>query len=151
MKLPTGATGFGDMVIDPATRRLRELGTICHHAARRTGGRVTSLAGPGATPNFYAATIAYEDDTIAVVRHGLLALLAVARAPGPHDVRLVWVERPGLAETLREVTELRVLTLAELLTDVNRADLSELRPSELEQIAYWKPETVGELLFHWWD
>jgi hypothetical protein len=30
-------------------------------------------------------------------------------------------------------------------------DLSALTAPELEQIAFWKPQTVGELLFNYWD
>jgi hypothetical protein len=28
---------------------------------------------------------------------------------------------------------------------------NELNSAELKQIAYWKPETIGELIFNFWD
>lgn len=28
---------------------------------------------------------------------------------------------------------------------------TELNSAELEQIAYWKPETVGQIIFNYWD
>lgn len=28
---------------------------------------------------------------------------------------------------------------------------NELNSDELEQIAYWKPETIGEIIFNYWD
>ncbi|MBM2622102.1 hypothetical protein JIG36_42025 [Actinoplanes sp. LDG1-06] len=46
---------------------------------------------------------------------------------------------------------LRVLTPAELDTDITRADLTSLGRDELTQVRYWQPATVGELLFNRWD
>ena len=45
---------------------------------------------------------------------------------------------------------MRFLSLSELNQNWNGLD-QELSPEELEQIRYWKPQTVGEIIFHTWD
>lgn len=42
---------------------------------------------------------------------------------------------------------MRFLSLSEL----NHGLCQELGPEELEQIRYWNPQTVGEILFNTWD
>ena len=44
----------------------------------------------------------------------------------------------------------RFLSPAELNQDW-RGLCSELSPEELEQIRYWNPQTVGEIIFNAWD
>ena len=44
----------------------------------------------------------------------------------------------------------RFLSLAELNQDW-RGLCRGLSPEELEQIRYWKPQTVGEIIFNTWD
>jgi hypothetical protein len=45
----------------------------------------------------------------------------------------------------------RLLDVEELSTPLATADTSELTEAELEQVRYWRPSTVGELMFNWWD
>ena len=99
MKLPPGATGFG-ITCHTTEEDLRALATICHHAARRTGGTVTDLIPHGPTPNFHTATIAYPDSTIAVLRHGLLPWLALAKPPPSGQVPRDWIDRVDLADAI---------------------------------------------------
>ncbi|GIG00825.1 hypothetical protein [Catellatospora citrea] len=150
MKLPPGATGFGAYA-HRSEDDLQALAAVCHHAARRTGGTVAELIPLGATPNFHTATITYPDDSIAVLRHGLLSWLALAKPtlPGqaPHD----WLDRTDLAEAIGEVSDLRILTRAELSRPLTDADLADLGAAEIEQVAYWRPTTVGDVLFNLWD
>ena len=44
----------------------------------------------------------------------------------------------------------RFLSLAELNQDWSGL-CGELSPEELEQIRYWNPQTVGEIVFNAWD
>lgn len=44
----------------------------------------------------------------------------------------------------------RFLSLAELNRDWHGL-CGELSPEELEQIRYWNPQTVGEIIFNTWD
>ena len=43
-----------------------------------------------------------------------------------------------------------VLTLSELQQDWHNI-VGELNKAELKQIEYWKPNTVGDIIFNFWD
>ena len=47
---------------------------------------------------------------------------------------------------LNEPLSLRFGSKKSILQNAN-----ELNSAELEQIAYWKPEKVGEVIFNYWD
>ena len=44
----------------------------------------------------------------------------------------------------------RVLTVAELNKPLRQLD-NGLNQAEWEQIAYWKPERIGDIIFNYWD
>jgi hypothetical protein len=123
----------------------------CHSAARRTGGTVAAAWQAAVTPDFDAVLLAYEHERVAVLRHALLNLVAFVEVPGDHvEPPLAFIDRPCLAQILGE-TGFLVLAAAELSQPISPADLSHLTAHEHEQIRCWKPSTVGELLFNYWD
>jgi hypothetical protein len=63
---------------------------------------------------------------------------------------LEFTDRFALAQIL-SAAGYQVLPAAELRQPLTSADLSDLSAHEHEQIRYWKPQTVGELLFNYWD
>lgn len=151
MKLPAGATGF----IRPGQAGdydARYFLAACHDAARRTGGTVTASQKPGGTPNFHAVVIAYEHERVAVLRHALLPLAAFAQVTRDHvTLPPAFIDHPRLARIVGETTGCLVLSAADLRQPPASADLSQLTAAEHEQIRYWEPATVGELLFNYWD
>jgi hypothetical protein len=85
--------------------------------------------------------------TVVVNCHIAVAAICV-EAPNPLEP-LPW---PELSAALWQTCpELTILERAEFLRPVNTADLSDLGYAELDQINYWKPATIGELVFNWWD
>jgi hypothetical protein len=106
---------------------------------------------PGVTPNFHLAALARPGDRLALLGHRHVPLLAVAESSADNSGLVTFVDDPAVREALALPTPFRLLTLDELDTPVSLADLSGLASAELGQIASWKPETVGELLFNYWD
>lgn len=95
--------------------------------------------------------LGYEYERVAVLRHALLNLVAFVELPRDHvEPPLAFIDRLRLAQILSE-TGFQVLTTAELSQPITSADLSGLTAQEHEQVRYWKPATVGELLFNYWD
>ncbi|ONH26252.1 hypothetical protein [Pseudofrankia asymbiotica] len=150
MKLPPAATGFGLQPLNAPTD-LRDFLTVCHRAAQRTGGAMTSTHPAGVTPNFHTVAIDYPGHSVAVLRHATLPLVAFTRPQLTSDTALAFVDEPPLAAAIHETSELEVLAVDQLHLPLARADLTALTSAELSQIAYWKPETVGDLLFNFWD
>lgn len=147
MKLPRGATGFDA----PAHEvDLRAFHTACHHAVRVTGGTVTQITGPGPNRNFHTVEIGMDQQRFAVLRHATVPLAAIA-GPLDDDMTFTFGHHPGLAAAITDVIDVHLLTAGELNTLLSRADVDDLGRGEPAQIAYWRPGTVGELLFNFWD
>lgn len=150
MKLPTGASGVGP-VPDTQSVALKAFSGICYRAAHRTNGSVTSITPAGVTPNFHTAVVTYSRQQIAVLRHSTLPLVALAEPLSTSDVVLNFVDHPTLAAAIADSSDLEVLAADQLHTPLSQADITDLTRDEQRQVEYWKPETVGDLLFNFWD
>lgn len=149
MKLPPGATGF-DAAPDTAVD-LSTFTAVCHYAARAIRGTVSQVIPAGVTPNFHTAEIAQRDLRTSVLGHTTIAAVAFAELLPPDDHALRFTDRPELAAAIQTVSDLQILTTEQLNAPLSTADLSALGAGEHEQITYWRPHTVGELLFNYWD
>jgi len=136
---------------------LRAFRRACHAAARSIGATVVEFRfAEGVTPNFHQALIACRDRTVAVARATDAAVLALAepRALGPaHGVAgsspLSFLDVPALTATLAGLLPgCRVLTPAEL---DGPFDAEAWPHVSSRDIAYWRPATLGEALFNYWD
>ena len=147
MILPRGITGFGGINTNPplfldekAFRRM------CHALARENGGAVTEVDTDTAVRNFYSAKLSRYDQSVFLLQniHYPYAAFAQREASG----RFVLTQQPEWLQ-LPEGS-VRFLSPSELIRDWH--DLcGELSPEELEQIHYWNPQTVGEIVFNTWD
>ncbi|WP_186382326.1 hypothetical protein [Amycolatopsis rhizosphaerae] len=61
---------------------------------------------------------------------------------------LTFVQAPDLVGALADLPGVRVLTEAELDSSFDLAKWPEIVPDD---VTYWKPATVGEALFNYWD
>jgi len=118
---------------------------IVHEAARQAGGRVVDIIEPGVTPNFLAARIeigpapcyvlcSHADDW------------AFAEAIEPPLAPLRFIDCPAIAVALQSLFGLTPLSQVEMQAPFSaRPGLSE------HDLRYWKPRTLGDALFNWWD
>ncbi|MBB5113795.1 hypothetical protein AB0K27_28280 [Micromonospora echinospora] len=149
MKLPPGATGFNPP--PGAQADLKAFTAACHHVARTIDATVTGVTPAGVTPNFHTVDIADAQHHIAVLRHTTLPFIAFARPHTNGDVTVTFVDHPDLAAALTTLTDAQALTAEQLQTPLSQVDLNALSQHEHDQINYWNPTTVGELLFNFWD
>ncbi len=146
MQLPKGITGFwsGDTEPPPFLDE-KAFRQLCHTLARETGGTVTEM-NTAAGGNFYFAGIRRYDDTVFVLQNRHFPYAAFARR-GPSG-RMAFTEQPEWLR-LPEGT-VCFLSPAQLEQDC-RGRCGALGLEEQEQLRYWKPQTVGEILFNTWD
>ncbi|WP_036509510.1 hypothetical protein [Nocardia aobensis] len=135
---------------------LRAFRRACYDAARRTGGTVVEFrVADGVTPNFHQGIIAYGDQQVAVVavRHSTMLAVAEPRTidcadgvteSGP----MVFVDAPELVGALATSPGFTVLTAADLNGPFVATAWPDIERSDIE---YWKPHTLGEALFNYWD
>ncbi|HEY2695256.1 MAG TPA: hypothetical protein VGJ45_07300 [Pseudonocardiaceae bacterium] len=126
----------------------RTFRTRCHDAARRTGGSVSEFRfADGVTPSFDQAVLDYGDRTVAIIRAHDSASYAIAvpRTDKHDSGPLTFLDEPALVAAL---TGARVLTKAELDSPFDPSRWPDVSTAD---VRYWKPTTLGEALFSYWD
>jgi hypothetical protein len=123
---------------------------LCFEAARRVGGDVTQWFDPVVTPNFHAVFVEYRDHrpTVAVLwtSKGDVAL-TVSDEPEAGPVE--FADDAALMTALRALSlDIRVWGKAELEMPFRADDWPDL---DARDVRYWRPQTVGDVLFNWWD
>ena len=147
MMLPKGITGFWSVKTGaPPFLDEREFRRMCHTLARKSDGAVTEIDTNTAARNFYLAGLSRFGQSVFLLQniHYSYAALAQRDASG----RFVLTQRPEWLQPPE--IPVRFLSIAELNQDW-RGLCGELGSEELEQIRYWNPQTVGEIIFNAWD
>ena len=133
----------------PDTRPLLSL----LHELARTNRLVLTATRIEAVRSFRAWTLSHmSGSTLSVVVHRIVPVFALVDAPavdlavGRHVIDRYEAE----LERSCEVGWHR-LGSAEAQVTANSKVTAGLAAAELKEIAYWKPATVGELLFNHWD
>lgn len=143
MRLPRGITGFRH-VSEPPLPTV-EPGALRAALGAASGSRVTLPAPDGIVRSFHQA----------LVPGGLVVLcnqhhpwLAATRAPV--DGEPAFEEPP---DWLRALEGFVVLDRATLESSVGPDDprLADLGPTERDQLRYWRPRRLGDVVFNLWD
>ena len=147
MILPRGITGFwGTDTAPPPHLDEKAFCQMCYSIAMENGGTVTELDTDTYPRNFCSAKLSRYDQSVFVLQnvHYPYAAFAQRDASG----RFVLTQRPEWFQ-LPE-SPVQFLSFDELNQDW-RSLRGELSPEELEQIYYWNPQTVGEIIYNTWD
>ena len=147
MILPRGITGFGSINTDPPLfLDEKAFCRMCHALAQENGGAVTEVDTDTAIRNIYSVKLSRHDQSVFVLQNIHYPYAAFARRDTSGG--FIWISQPEWLQ-LPEGS-VRFLSPSELTRDWH--DLcGELSPEELEQIHYWNPQTVGEIVFNTWD
>lgn len=147
MILPRGITGFWSVNTEPPPfLDAKAFCQLCHALALESGGVVTEVDTDTATRNFYSAKLSRYDQSIFILQNIHYPYIAFAQRDAAS--RFVLISPPDWLQLLDD--PVRVLSPTELNQDW-RGLCGELSPEELEQIRYWNPQTVGEIIFSTWD
>lgn len=147
MILQRGITGFWSVNTEPPPfLDEKAFHRTCHALARKNGGVVTEVVTDTATRNFYSAKLSRYDQSVFVLQNVHYPYVAFAQRDTSGG--LIWISQPEWLQLPED--SVRVLSPNELNQDW-RGLCGELSPEELEQIRYWNPQTVGEIVFNTWD
>lgn len=159
--LPAGSTGFFTGPPFPSTDYRALLGVV-HEVARRAG-REVSTTGLDGSHSYRAWRLAHDyrawrlaDDHEAPLwvlahRHVPLAALVDTDPAAPGASGDGFVDWPPLEPVAIEAVGWRLLRRREATAPPTADALSLLAACEVEEIAYWAPETIGAVVFNWWD
>ena len=147
MILPRGITGFWSANTAPLPlldeKAFRQM---CHTLSRKNGGAVTEVDTDTAARNFYSAKVSRYGQSVFLLQNIHYPYAAFAQRDTSGG--FIWISQPEWLQ-LPEGS-VRFLSPSELTRDWH--DLcGELSSEELEQIRYWNPQTVGEIVFNTWD
>ncbi|MFE9399886.1 hypothetical protein [Streptomyces flavidovirens] len=101
--------------------------------------------------SFHTALITTSSGRSTVLCHEVLPVVAFVASPPQAGASLPEFTPPPTWAAAFEMGGFRLLDVDELSMPLASADTSELAEEELEQVGYWRPSTVGELMFNWWD
>lgn len=147
MILPRGITGFGSINTDPPLfLDEKAFCRMCHALAQENGGAVTEVDTDTAIRNFYSAKLSRYDQSVFLLQNIHYPYAAFAQRDTSDG--FIWISQPEWLQ-LPE-SPVQFLSFDELDQDW-RSLCGELSPEELEQIRYWNPQTVGEIVFNTWD
>ncbi|MBC2874037.1 MULTISPECIES: hypothetical protein [Streptomyces] len=115
------------------------------YAVTRVGrARVGEFAAAAYPANFHRATADDRTGRHVALFNAHYPLVAFADGQGGFREPPVWASGlGGLGFTL--------LSAARLSAPLTEADAAALSGAEREQIAYWRPENLGSVLFNRWD
>lgn len=150
----TGIQGRKDPGPEPPLTNLAAFRSHCHHAARVTGAKVMSIRDPydGGNPSNYAiARFEFSDGVVAVFVNSVRPIIAFAKDPAEGQIGFEYIDCPILAEAFLASGEYTIATSDELNTPLLREMWKNLAPAEQKRVQYFRPRTVGDVLFNYWD
>jgi hypothetical protein len=118
------------------------------------GYEIVEMKERGVTPNFHIATLkrrkSRQDETISILGHASFPIIAFAEPLETCEIR--FRDAFSIATRINVVfPNVTIATCEELAKKIEKSDLEQLDRIERDQIKYWKPQTIGELAFNWWD
>jgi hypothetical protein len=150
--LQPGITGFAPShgAAFPNAVELKTWKGDIYDAARTMGLRVVDVQAASVTPNFHSAALVAKDRALFVLCNASFPVVAIV-AERPKPGRLLFLNNEQIASAFKRKGTYLVADATELARRLTSADVNALDPVEQKQIAYWRPQTVGEVVFNWFD
>lgn len=149
--LPRGATGFVMPVRKPDRRSLL---AVVHEVARREGydvaETVTGDADRVRTYEVRQLNSSRASDVWLVIHKSVPLVAVVDAEPVPLGPLRIVDWSPLTAEQVRDVGWW-LMSSDEGTAQPDQVQLAALDPVEIEQINYWRPQSVADVAFNSWD
>lgn len=146
MSLPKGITGFHSL----NDNKLPMMDTIqfkqlSHTFVRELAGEFVVFRERYSQRNYYTVEYTLLGESYLVLLNHHYPFLAFSSTME----EITFIDKPVM--TVKYQSYYNVLTKEFLDTPLASKHLSALSQAELAQISYWKPSTVGEVIFNNWD
>lgn len=98
------------------------------------------------------AILTVPADRITILLNAHYPVIGFADPPEEGEVLLRFRDCEPFAESLRGFGIYEIRSMADLERRPNADDLRELSEAERRQVAYWRPQRIGDVIFiNWWD
>src|SRR5690625_334411 len=148
MKLPNGITGFSNSKINiPPQIDSRQFKQLCNDFASHNSGKVIDFITPQYHSSFYYAQVVLKNRFYILLNkhYPYLAFASVVEFGN-----IIFIERPVFNEQFASFYLVIGADELNIPLHQNLIKNSELNSVEMEQIDYWKPETLGQIIFNYW-
>ncbi|WP_336771352.1 hypothetical protein [Paenibacillus sp. MMO-58] len=129
---------------------------LCHAVADYSKGKLLSFEEPYLSRNFFKAELDMVDRRAFILLNSSYPFVAFASSVQYFDIAFVDDSLSSVIDA--SSSGFKVLTVNTLkqrlvIDKKTHALLNEnnLNKAELDQILYWKPKTVGDVIFNFWD
>ncbi|TAA69547.1 hypothetical protein D2910_09460 [Planomicrobium okeanokoites] len=152
VELPYGISGFYNSdEPKPPEVDVSEYKKLCDDFAEKLNGQVLEFTDTLYPANFHKAFFELPGTNICLVMNKHYPVLAFAKT-----VEALKIEFINFSEGAQAIPEDYTVLTADILEAAVPENLNELPGEELnngdkEQIKYWKPETIGQIIFNFWD
>jgi hypothetical protein len=129
---------------------------LCYAFASYQGGKLASFEKPHEPQNFFKAELKWNEESVFILLNSTYPIVAFASSVDYFNIQ--FIDQPPLIGLEAFSPSFTIATANELnetlkvdekaLTVLN---LNNLNPIEIGQIFYWKPKTVGDVVFNFWD
>lgn len=153
MRLRSGMTGFGinlDTSYEMYTDK-HDLKKSLSGALAVSGFKVVDFMEARTYDTFHIMRFRRGDDFFCFLCHTVHPLLALVADFNMESYNFDFLSHQEIEKLISQYTRYRFLTSEYLNQSVERDMLEGLSPSELEKVKYWNPNTMGELIFNFWD
>ena len=145
--LRKGITGFRHIKDAPLPEvPLATFKSACYHIASLVDAQVARIEEASVGNNYHSATLLIAGEPILIVCNCVFPILAFATPNGFEFIDFVL-----LTDAFVQIGGFTVATRDSLSKEVSVEAVANLSFVELEQIRKWKPETLGDVVFNFWD
>ncbi|MFF2879036.1 hypothetical protein ACFVR2_22335 [Gottfriedia sp. NPDC057991] len=147
MILLNGITGFYEKQNVPPNTDGMQFKKLCFSIINQNKGTILNFRESQVATNFFAMEVKVSNKYFYILLNAHYPFLAFASAVNFGEINFLDV--PQLKEEFSPFYI--VLSTSELNEPLILKSENKLNSAELKQIAYWKPNRIGEVLFNHWD
>jgi hypothetical protein len=125
---------------------------VVHAVTAAQEWAVGSIAEAGITPNFHIAELKSPTRFVFILGHSSYPIVAFTEKVSDIDQHLYFIDVPEIMSIIsRSFPSIQIANAIDLNRSITDDDLAQLAPADRKQVEYWKPRTIGQIAFNWWD
>jgi hypothetical protein len=97
------------------------------------------------------ALVTHRDEALAILSSLEQRYVASAKPIDSHSCELQFIDHPRLSTEIKNQYPDAIVLSAEMLTTYRDPDCLEALHGDSRDARYWKPRSLGDIIFNWWD